>query len=362
MAVASVVFPFEARFSGGFFPVLELSMFQVDVSRFSPLSPFSGSRKGSLPNKFEVLARSFDDALVRRLKTLNPPSVTLSWLSLAVDLLTAIHAEVRSLISNLKPSASDVSLAGFLDDSVKLLDVSNSISSEIERLRQRRLLINFVVHLLDFSGEGPAPEKLRKARDSVANWWNPYQGLRRRRSEADVDVLIHDLARGLRNPPRGKISSVEGLVRHELYAIGAMTVFFAGAVVSALYGLPDVATIQIPAEFSWSESFAELQRTVSGKMKQSKIGELNGVERGVRTVCDALDGAAGGDQEKDKKERLKDVVKDLATAAKAFSEGLDGLDNGVNGMFHTVLGARSVMLDGYRAGESGRKPNKEQPK
>lgn len=354
--------PFSTWSAGRFFPVINFSMFQVGVSRFSAFSPFSGSRNCSLPNNFELLSCSFDDALIRRLKALNPPSLTLSWLSLAVDFLSTIHAEVRSLISNLKPSASDDSLACFLDDSVKLLDVCNSISSEIERLRQRRLLINFVIHLLDFSGEGPAPEKLKKARDSLADWANCPRGFTKRRFENDVKVLIHDLARGLGNAPRGKISSVERLVRRTVYTVGAMTVFFAGVVVFSLYGLPDLVAIQIPAEFAWADSFAELQTTISEKIKGSKIGELNGVETRIRTVCDAVDDVARGDPEKDKKERLKDAVKELATAAKTFSEGLDGLHNGVNGMFHTVLGARNDMLDSYRVGGNGGKPKKQQPK
>ncbi|RVW59688.1 UPF0496 protein 4 [Vitis vinifera] len=259
-------------------------MFQVGVSRFSAFSPFSGSRNCSLPNNFELLSCSFDDALIRRLKALNPPSLTLSWLSLAVDFLSTIHAEVRSLISNLKPSASDDSLACFLDDSVKLLDVCNSISSEIERLRQRRLLINFVIHLLDFSGEGFDPRSRARAWKCAA--WQ-------------------DLQRGETRPPDGlHRRGDDGVLRRSCGLLSVRT--------SRSRCHPN------SAEFAWADSFAELQTTISEKIKGSKIGELNGVETRIRTVCDAVDDVARGDPEKDKKERLKDAVKELATATKLF--------------------------------------------
>ena len=241
---------------------------------------------------------------------------------------------------------------------MKILDVCNSIFSEIERLRQRRLLISFVIHLLDFSGDGPAPEKLRKARDSLAGWGNSPRGFTKRRFEKDVDVLIRDMALGLGGAPRGKISSVERLIHRTVYAVGAMTVFFAGVVAFSLYGHRDLVTVQIPTEFAWADSFTELQTTISEKIKGSKIEEINGVETRVRTVCEAID-----DEENDKKEeRLKDAVKELETATKTFSAGLDGLHNGVNGMFQTVLGARNEILDSYRVGGNGGKSKKQQTK
>ncbi|GMY33444.1 UPF0496 protein 4-like [Fagus crenata] len=102
------------------------------------------------------------------------PSKTPFSLPLAVDFISFAHTKARSLISNLKllsDSDLDVSLAWYLEDhNVKLLDLCNSISSEIERLRHRRLFLNFLLQLLTPSETPPLPEKLRRAQDLLSDF------------------------------------------------------------------------------------------------------------------------------------------------------------------------------------------------
>jgi hypothetical protein len=95
--------------------------------------------------------------------------------SLAHDFLSFAHTEAQTHISNLHLSTdSDDSLAGYLDGALKLLDLWNSISSLIERLRLFRLSLNFVLHLLaPFDFGFPAPEKVRRARDLLSDWGKP---------------------------------------------------------------------------------------------------------------------------------------------------------------------------------------------
>ncbi|GMY05894.1 UPF0496 protein 4-like, partial [Fagus crenata] len=65
----------------------------------------------------------------------------------------------------------DVSLAWYLEDhNVKLLDLCNSISSEIERLHHRLFFLNFLLQLLTPSETPPLPEKLSRARDSLSDF------------------------------------------------------------------------------------------------------------------------------------------------------------------------------------------------
>ncbi|KAK9274686.1 hypothetical protein L1049_021937 [Liquidambar formosana] len=336
-------------------------MYLTEISHFPSFSHFRvASSKPSLPKNFDLISRSFDENLLRRLKTLNstsdPPSISLSWLSLAVDFLSSTHAEAQLLISNLGvSSSSEDSLASYLDDAVKLLDACNSITLEIERLRQRRLLINFVLQLLDFSGEGalvPAPEKLRRARDCLSDWDNYSRGFSKRSFQNNPEVLIRDLAVGLGNAPRGKISSVGKLIRRTIYAVGLVTVFVAGAVASALCGLPEPVRIRVPAEFAWADSFNDMESAISEELKRRCFGgekkgwfrEMDDVGTRVKRVCDVIDDLV------DRKETLETAVKELETATETFGEGLDRLSNGVNAVFDTVLCTRNGLLDNFRGG------------
>ncbi|PRQ41391.1 hypothetical protein RchiOBHm_Chr4g0446391 [Rosa chinensis] len=314
-------------------------MFLTEIKKHAVPS-FTPFKKHSVPNKFGLITNAFDDALLRRLKTLSPPSISLSWLSKAVDFLAFSHSEARSLISNLEVTALDDSLATYLDDSVKLLDICNSVSAEIERLRQRRIVLAFAVHLL-------RDGKLLRARETLTEW----EG--RRASgfgKADnAEVLVRDLALGLGSTPRGKISSVGRVVRRTMYAVRLVTVFVAGAVVSAMNGSAETVTVRTPAEFSWAESLNELESAVSGELKRlfgkeakrkgTLLEEVDDVATRVAEACEIAE---------EDTERRNDVVKEVEGAMGSFSDGLEGLSKRVNEMFHGVLSNRNYMLDHVR--------------
>lgn len=335
-------------------------MYQTEISHFSLFSPFRVAKKHSVPNNLDLISRSFDDALLCRLKTLTPPSISLSWLSKAVDFLALAQSEARVLISNLKVAALDDSLAWYLDDSVKLLDLCNSVSADIERFRQRRLLLTFVLHLL---GDGnQSPEKLRRASKALSDFERCASDLGKR---SNADVLVRDMATGLRNVPRGKASRVGKLVRRTVHAVGLVTVFVAGVVVATIHGSPEMVRVGVPAEFSWAESLNELESEMSAELKRRFGGEKDKKQKGlleeledvgtrVREVCEVIDDVAGVAVEEEEKKRLNDVVKALERATGSFSDGLERLSNGVNEMFNGVLCNRNHMLEKVRERERER--------
>ncbi|GLT34565.1 hypothetical protein SLA2020_090730 [Shorea laevis] len=122
-------------------------MFLTENARFPSFLLFNSHSK-DVPNNFDGLSQSFDESLLRGIKALTPPSVSLSWLSQAVDFLCFAHAQADTLISNLKVSPSDESFSCYLDDCLRVLDVCNSALAQIERLKHRRLRINFLIQLL----------------------------------------------------------------------------------------------------------------------------------------------------------------------------------------------------------------------
>ncbi|XP_050373812.1 protein BPS1, chloroplastic-like [Argentina anserina] len=281
-------------------------------------TPFKKHHAVVVPNNLDFITRAFDDALLRRLSTLSPPSISFSWLSKA-----------RRLISNLEDTAlwddDALAIAAYLDDTVKLLDICNSLSAEIERLRHRRVVLASAARLL---GDG----KVRIAREILTEWEGKTAALGFGKAK-NAEVLVSDLAMRHGSAPRGKSTKVGKVVRRTVYAVGLVTVFVAGAVVSAMSGSAETVTVRAPAEFCWAESLNELGVELKRRFGKAGLGD---VATRVGEACEIAEGD---------RERLNDVVKEVDRAMGSFCEGLEGLSKGVNELFHGVLSNRNFMLD-----------------
>ncbi|KAJ6350542.1 hypothetical protein OIU78_006659 [Salix suchowensis] len=176
--------------------------------------------------KLDLISHPFDESLLRRLNTLCNSqfsfTIDLSWLSSALAFLAFTHNQAVTLLSTPKLSSS---LNLYLDESLKLLDLCNSITSEIERLRHRQLLLKYALHLINNSEDA---EKLRRARASLRDWDNNSKGSRSDRTK-NLEHSAMDLAFMLKEVPRGKISPDERIVRRTIYSVGLVTVLVAGS-------------------------------------------------------------------------------------------------------------------------------------
>ncbi|GLT91685.1 hypothetical protein SLE2022_095610 [Rubroshorea leprosula] len=301
-------------------------MFLTENARFPSFLLFNSHSK-DVPNNFDRLSQSFDESLLRGIKALNPPSV----------------------------SPSDESFSCYLDDCLRVLDVCNSALAQIERLKHRRLRINFLIQLLG--------SDLVKARDflsklEITNNSSSLQ-VKKRGFEVDVEDLVRGLARGLDNAPREKKTSTDGrLLRRTIHAVGLVTVLVVDVSISMLYGSTGLVEVRaIPAEFPWADSFNELASTVSTQLKQRLSGdkgkgyfrEINEVESRIKELHDVIDS--------DDREKLDGTVKELEKVAASFSEQLEKLSDGVNVMFNRVLCSRNGILDGMRLGHEKQKQN-----
>lgn len=334
-------------------------MFLIEKkSTFPSFSPFRTAGKRTPAIDYDSICTSFDESILRRLKPLaistsSLPSITLSWLSLAVEFVSTTHAEAQALISKITSgSHDDGSKAVYLDYSVKLLDICNAISSDLEKLRNRRLLMSFVIRLLQVSDESPvpAPEKLKKASDSITEWNNSTRDVPKRRGfeNRDPEALIRDLAAVISkiSPPRGKSTNVGKAVLRTIYAVGLVTIFVAGVAVSALQGVSEIVNVRVPAEFLWADSVNGLESWIFRGGRKVVLTELDDVATrasGVRDLIVAVDIEA-------KKLPLRNAVKELETSTNGFSEGLDRLGNGVSDMFRNVMSTRNVVLENFRVG------------
>lgn len=300
--------------------------------------------------EFDLISQSFDESILRRLNTLcnSHSSVTInfSWLSLALAFLSFTHNQAITLLSN--PNLTDSSNF-YLDDSVKLLDICNSIASETERLRHRRLLLKFALHL--FNNNSEDAEKLRRARASLTDWDNNLKGYRYDSSK-NLEHLVIDLAFMLKEVPRGKISSDERIVRRTIHSVGLVTVFVAGVVVAALRGSTELGVaVRAPSEFLWADSFNLLNSAISAELtrpgkKRHLLEELDDVEARLREVIGVMDDAGG-----EKGGSLNGAVKELERVTETLGEGLERLSNGVNEVFNTVMSSRKEMVERMRVGQ-----------
>jgi len=300
--------------------------------------------------EFDLISQSFDESILRRLNTLcnSHSSVTInfSWLSSALAFLSFTHNQAITLLSN--PNLTDSSNF-YLDDSVKLLDICNSIASEIERLRHRRLLLKFALHL--FNNKSEDAEKLRRARASLTDWDNNLKGYRYDSSK-NLEHLVIDLAFMLKEVPRGKISSDERIVRRTIHSVGLVTVFVAGVVVAALRGSTELGVaVRAPSEFLWADSFNLLNSAISAELtrpgkKRHLLEELDDVEARLREVIGVMDDAGG-----ERGGSLNGAVKELERVTETLGEGLERLSNGVNEVFNTVMSSRKEMVERMRVGQ-----------
>ncbi|KAK1274157.1 hypothetical protein QJS04_geneDACA019147 [Acorus gramineus] len=294
----------------------------------SPFFPTFPSKKSPPSKNLALLADAFEGSLLRHIETListvsagDSPSLGLSWLSKAVDVLSSVHVDAGTLVSDPSVSGSDASLNSYLDESVKLLDFCNLITAEIGSLDRRLLLIRFAVHLLS---SGAGGEKLRRARDSIDEW-----------EKKSSPIHPSDLA------PRGKARKP---VHRAIYATGAVSALIASSLSAALGGelSEELRKVAVSGEYPWVDAFRCLESAIGGEKRRS-VGEVVRLDIAVRALADVIDKV--GETETDV---LTNAVSDVGRATKEMTDGLERLTNAVNGLFRSVLVSRNLVLQKFR--------------
>ncbi|KAG9442311.1 hypothetical protein H6P81_018165 [Aristolochia fimbriata] len=301
-----------------------------------------------------LLSRSFDYNLLRRLRALDPPSVSFAWLARAVHLLAATQADAVAVVEN--SASSDVdkyssSLTWYMDASVEALDVCNSVSSDIESFMRGRLLVRFATRIL-ISGSH-SPEDLRRARDCIVDAGECLGGRsekerrRRRRGWGTSSSVLEEA------------SEAGNVVGRVLYAVQAVTALVLGVVLAVVEGSAAATPVPIPGEylscFSWAAEFNRLQSAVLGQIRRRLAGdkrvvvdEIEALNDRLRSVSDVIGREDDKDAATKTESNLRGCVRELERATEEMSDGLDDLLNGVNGFFRLLLSTRSVLLDQIR--------------
>ncbi|XP_077248139.1 UPF0496 protein 4-like isoform X2 [Tasmannia lanceolata] len=285
--------------------------------------------KGSyLSPKLLALLNSFEETLAESLRKLKPKDkmdvLSLSWMRLAVESLCETHKDIKSLITDLQFPVSDWDekwIDMYLDNSVKLLDICISFSSELSQLNQGQLLLQCVLHILDFSKDFPSLENLVRARSSLHDWMLQIKS-RNRKLDSFSDAL-HALT-GTCHFAKVKNSAKGRVLMQAMYGVEVKTIFVCSVFMSAFSGSnKHLMDLHVSEKFLWSEAFNDLQFYVNGEIKRqfvhgsvTVVKELEAVNICVEQLYATSDGV-GCDGE----ENLQKSILSLAESAEGFTQG-----------------------------------------
>lgn len=312
--------------------------------------------KGSyLSPALVALLNSFEQSLAAKLKQLKPNDKTdilsLSWIRTAMELLCETHVEIKTLITDLQFPVSDWEekwVDIYLSDSVKLLDVCIALSSELSRLNQSQLLLQYVLHVLQPLKEGLSAEQLTRAHSALGDWKQQI-GLKNPKLDNCVEIL-HELSRSL---CLAKVKrSGKGLVlMRAMFGLKVMTMFVCSMSVAALSGdAKMIFDLHVSEKFLWTEPFNEIKAYVNGEVKAllvnrkgSVLKEHEAINQNVECVYLITDDAhlaeAGS---------LGKAVLTLSDCAEAFAKSVDIAVKQVDGFFQILVTGRDALLCNLR--------------
>ncbi|KAG0486273.1 hypothetical protein HPP92_008368 [Vanilla planifolia] len=227
----------------------------------------------------------FEDRLCVRLQSLLPfpessPTIPLSWLTHAVQLLSSILADAAEHFSDQSLSPSDRSaIVAYLDPTIRLLDACNSISFAAERHLSDLLRLRLAVRHLSFCDVLlPLSERVHRARRLLSEWENRGAG-------EEVSGLIPSPS------PRGTLSAVQSVI----YAVEAVSCLVIAAVASVFGGVGSGSLAGVSRGFPWSSAFDDVEAAVSCRIVKEIPSEVEAVEWRVRKLSAFIDGAKDGE-------------------------------------------------------------------
>ncbi|KAK4769097.1 hypothetical protein SAY86_027247 [Trapa natans] len=322
-----------------------------------PFFPFGNpfrmiSPKGSnLSPSLLALVNSFEEALSARLRKLETVGdvLSLTWMQCAMESLCETHEEIKKLIVALELPVSDWDekwIDVYLDISIKLLDISNTFSSELSRMNQGHLLIQCSLHNLESNSQ----QQLARACSFLNNWRHQRRSKNPRLEKccSFLDGLMETL-----NLPKVKNSAKGKVLMRALYGVKVQTLFICSIFVALFSGSSKrLFELDVAGTYLWAEDFNHLRGVVNGIIRNqqssqhdSLVKELLGVDTAVEKLYPMMqDGSMTG-----KEDPLQISITQLRAEAEKLSSGLDLLMKEVDSFFHAVLTGRDALLSNLRA-------------
>ncbi|GMP61355.1 hypothetical protein CsSME_00023851 [Camellia sinensis var. sinensis] len=309
--------------------------------------------KGSYlsPRLLELL-NNFEDALAERFRKLKPKDreevLSLSWMTLAMELLCQTHTDIKSVITKLELPVCDWDdkwIDLYLDNTVKLLDICIAFSSELSRLNQGHVLLHCALHNL---GASPSNQFVKAC--SSLDGWRQHISSKNRRLENCFGIL--DSLTETLNQPKVKKSAKGKVLMRAMYGVKVVTVFVCSIFAAAFSGSANkLVDLQVLESCLWAESFVDVQTYVNGEIRNifssgrvTVLKELEAVDTNVKKLYPTIQDGVGPIEV----EALQNCTSDLGKRADMLSRGLDLLAKQVDGFFQIVLTGRDALLCNLR--------------
>ncbi|KZV37828.1 hypothetical protein F511_31481 [Dorcoceras hygrometricum] len=312
--------------------------------------------KGShLSPKLLALLNNFEETLAVRLKKLKPAEkedvLRLSWMISAMVALCEIHTDIKTLITALELPVSDWEdkwIDVYLANSVKLLDIGISFSSEVARLKQGHLYLQCVLHNLS---SGSSSQFVR-ARSSLDGWSKHIasKNLRLDNCFSVMDSLVQML-----DEPKVKNSSKGKVLMRAMYGVKVVTLFICSIFAAAFSGSPKkLMDLPVPESYLWAGEFMAIQAFVNTEIRSiyssrsfTILKELEDVDTKAKNLYPIVqeDGLVPNETGV-----LKQSTLDLKNSVEIFSEGLDDLTKELDRFFQIVLTGRDALISNLRIG------------
>ncbi|KAF7826091.1 protein BPS1, chloroplastic-like [Senna tora] len=313
------------------------------------------SPKGShMSPQLVAILNSFEATLAERLRKLIPKNkdeiLSLSWMTLAMELLCETHNDIKTLITDLDLPLSNWDekwIDMYLDISVKLLDICIAFSSELSRLNQGHLLLQCALHNLSSA----SPKQFVRACSSLDGW---RQHINSRNPRIEKCGTILDNLVGSLNLPKVKNSAKGKVLMQAMYGVKVKTVFLCSVFAAAFSGsAKKLLYMDVADTYSWAQPFKSLQNVVNEEIRVTYsngrftvLTELETVDALVKILYPTIQ----GDQDSVETEPLRKTVEETGRAAERLSRGLDQLAKGVDDFFQVVLAGRDALLYNLRKG------------
>ncbi|RZR79990.1 hypothetical protein BHM03_00005883 [Ensete ventricosum] len=256
----------------------------------------------------------------------------------------------------------------YLDSNVKLLDICIVLSSELSRLNQGQILLQYVLRLMDISTSHPSPEQLKRSHLHLHQW---IEHINSKSFKLENCPVIENL-RGTLGLPKVKSSKGKVLMR-ALYGVKVLTVFTCGVFSVMLSGRSKaLIDLHISSEdFFWFEAFTDLQVVVNEEIRRrfdnGKVvifKEIAAVEACASGLCNLTIGDScekepmqdgigiNHEEEMIAPRKSTDLERqmsiNLVNGAKSLARELDSVSKQVNDFFEIVLMGRDALLCNLR--------------
>lgn len=329
--------------------------------------------------RLNQILKGFETVLEERLERLklNKPKdfIDLTWMRQAMEILFSLHSDLRSLVGDLGfPIAKwdKKWIDQYLDDTVNLLDICIALNAEISCLDHRHLIVQYVLHLLNFSDGMLSSDKLIRANDHLGELMGETKAKEKngasqtKRKIENCAAILEGMRKSL-HLRKVKSSAKGKVLLRAIYGVKATTIFICSILVSVFAGSSGpLVDLSIPDQFSWSASFMTLQQEVNEEIRVGfvmgrvtalkELESLNAAVKNLRSTIQMLSldmpgGNEGGFQiteGSEQAEQIRQPVQELQQSADLLSQGLDPLTKQVNEFFQIILKGRNALLDSLR--------------